>query len=88
MTGRGNRTIRGIVQSEEGVPLAGALVMGLDLSYAETAEDGTFTICNPEMALMFWCGGYYPATHVLNGLEQLRITLRAVPAKAARLARH
>jgi hypothetical protein len=67
-----------VVRAETGEPVAGALVMGLNLAYAETAADGSFTLRNPELALFFWCVGYYPRTHVLNGAGEVQMTLRPV----------
>ena len=70
--------VRGIVRAETGEPVAGALVMGLNLAYAETGVDGSFTLRNPELALFFWCVGYYPRTLVLNGGGDVEMTLRPV----------
>lgn len=83
------KQVRGIVRAETGEPVEGALVMGLDLGWAETGADGSFTLVNPEMALFFWCVGFYPRTHVLGReLSDVEMTLRAVrmrkpPAEAS-----
>lgn len=79
---RRNREVRGTVRAETGEPVEGALVMGLDLGYAETDAEGAFLITNPEMALTFWCTGYYPSSCLLGGRDRVDVTLRAVKARA------
>jgi hypothetical protein len=71
--------IRGIVRSDSGQPIAGALVMGADLAFVETGESGSYILKHPELALFFWCGGYYPRTHVLTrGDSHVDIVLKEV----------
>ncbi len=74
--------IRGRVRSESGEPVAGALVMGADLGWAETAADGGFIVQNPELALFVWCTGFYPRAQLLpRGGTHIEIVLRAVRMK-------
>jgi hypothetical protein len=68
--------VTGTVRSADGRPVEGVLVMGADLNYAETDPQGRFTLPRPELALFFWCTGYRPAAHVLNGERSVQITLR------------
>jgi hypothetical protein len=84
---RQDREVRGTVRTESGDPLEGVLVIGLDLGYGETAADGSFRVRNPEMALTFWCTGYYPQSCLLGGRDQFEVTLRAVKGKAQAASR-
>ncbi len=78
------REICGIVRTQAGEPLAGALVMGVDLGWAETDHNGAFRVQSPELALVVWCSGYYPAACPLPRGSRIDITMRAVRhAKAA-----
>lgn len=71
-----------MVRDDAGQPVAGALVMGVDLGFAETAEDGSFTIQNPEMALFVWCTGFYPRAHILDRRTQtVEVVVRAIKMK-------
>lgn len=59
--------------------------MGADLNYAETAEDGSFRLARPEMALFFWCTGFLPEARVLaHGEHQVEVVLRRVMVMRAR----
>ncbi len=56
--------------------------MGADLGWAETGEDGEFTVQNPEMVLFVWCTGFYPRAQLLpRGGSPVEIVLRAVRMK-------
>ena len=60
------RTLTGTVRTTTGVPIAGVIVMGSDLNYAETDANGFFEMKNPDHALIFWCSGYQPRPHVVQ----------------------
>lgn len=75
-------TVTGTVRSPEGAPIAGVLVMGADLNYAETDAEGFFRLNRPELALFFWCTGFLPHARPISDevhvvLERTR-TARAV----------
>jgi hypothetical protein len=73
--------ICGTVRANDGSPVSGVLVMGADLNYAETGEDGCFRLARPEMALFFWCTGFLPEARVLaRGEDRVDVTLRRVMA--------
>lgn len=75
----------GTVRAGDGSPVSGVLVMGADLNYAETGEDGSFRLARPEMALFFWCTGFLPEARVLaRGEDRVDVTLRRVMAMSAR----
>lgn len=77
--------VSGTVRADDGSPVPGVLVMGADLNYAETGEDGSFRLARPEMALFFWCTGFLPATHVLaHGENRVDVVLRRVMVMHAR----
>ncbi len=57
--------VRGTVRSIDGEPIEGVLVMGADLNYAETDSEGRFRVARPEMALFFWCTGFFPEVRLL-----------------------
>jgi hypothetical protein len=57
--------IRGTVSSLSGDPVAGVLVMGADLNYAETDAEGRYKVSRPEMALFFWCPGFLPEVRLI-----------------------
>lgn len=57
--------VRGSVCSADGEPIEGVLVMGADLNYDETDEEGRFRLTRPEMALFFWCPGFLPEVRLL-----------------------
>ena len=76
--------VSGKVQSADGAPIEGVLVMGADLNYAETDAQGCFNLKRPEMALFFWCTGFMPETHVLAaGETRVEKVLRPVVAMRA-----
>lgn len=78
------REIVGSVRSETGEPVEGVLVVADGLGYSETNAEGNFRIQDPELALFFWCTGFYPRTVVLRGeTRSVDVTLRAVSKKAA-----
>jgi len=78
-------TVRGTVRADDGSPVSGVLVMGADLNYAETGEDGSFRLARPEMALFFWCTGFLPEARVLSrGEDRVDVVLRRVMAMSAR----
>jgi hypothetical protein len=58
--------VSGTVRTDDGSPVSGVLVMGADLNYAETGDDGSFRLARPEMALFFWCTGFLPEARVLT----------------------
>jgi hypothetical protein len=65
--------------------VSGVLVMGADLNYAETGDDGIFRLARPEMALFFWCTGFLPEARVLaHGQDHVDIVLRRVMVMRAR----
>ena len=65
--------------------MSGVLVMGADLNYAETGDDGKFRLARPEMALFFWCTGFLPEARVLtHGQDRVDIVLRRVMVMRAR----
>ncbi len=71
--------VSGTVRSADGSPIEGVLVMGADLNYSETDENGGFRLKHPEMALFFWCAGFFPGAYVLNpGERHIDIVLRPV----------
>jgi hypothetical protein len=71
--------VSGVVRLVDGSPIEGVLVMGADLNYAETDTAGCFRLMRPEMALFFWCTGFFPGTRVLGSGEQhVEIVLRPV----------
>ncbi len=77
--------VSGTVRADDGSPVAGVLVMGADLNYAETGEDGSFRLARPEMALFFWCTGFLPEARVLGHREEhVEVTLRRVMVMRAR----
>ncbi len=55
----------GTVTGVDGAPIAGVLVMGVDLNYAETNAEGEFRVRRPEIALVFWCTGFRPVVRAL-----------------------
>lgn len=57
--------VRGTVQTADGEPIEGVLVMGADLNYAETDAEGRFRVSRPEMALFFWCAGFLPEVRLI-----------------------
>jgi hypothetical protein len=77
--------VSGTVRTADGSPVPGVLVMGADLNYAETGEDGSFRLARPEMALFFWCTGFLPEARVLaHGVDHMEVTLRRVMVMRAR----
>jgi hypothetical protein len=77
--------VSGTVRADDGSPVSGVLVMGADLNYAETGDDGNFRLARPEMALFFWCTGFVPEARVLaHGEEHVEVTLRRVMVMRAR----
>jgi hypothetical protein len=76
--------VRGTVRTPEGNPIEGVLVMGTDLNYAETDQNGNFRLVRPEMALFFWCTGFLPRTRVLHhGDCNVEMVLRPVAVMRA-----
>lgn len=70
-------TVTGTVRSPEGSPIAGVLVMGADLNYAETDAQGFFRLTRPELALFFWCTGFQPRAQPLTGAaSHVQVVLR------------
>jgi hypothetical protein len=61
--------VSGTVRSDDGAPIEGVLVMGVDLNYSETDGHGRFRLHRPEMALFFWCTGFLPEARLLNPAE-------------------
>ena len=61
--------VSGTVRSADGSPIEGVMVMGADLNYAETDEAGRFRLKRPEMALFFWCTGFFPRTLLLQNRD-------------------
>jgi hypothetical protein len=78
-------TVTGVVRSTSGDPIEGALVMGLDLGYSETDASGRFELRQPEMVLVCWCDGFYPAAKPVAGIRGaiLEITMRPVVLRKA-----
>ena len=77
--------VSGTVRAVDGSPVAGVLVMGADLNYAETGDDGNFQLARPELALFFWCTGFLPEARVLaRGQNHFDVTLRRVMVMRAR----
>jgi len=71
--------VSGTVCSADGAPIEGVLVMGVDLNYSETDEHGRFRLKRPEMALFFWCTGFFPRTVLLNQFDgSMDVVLRRV----------
>jgi len=69
--------VSGVVRSAIGEPIEGVLVMGVDLNYAETDQEGKFRLLRPEMALFCWCTGYLPEARVLRtGESSVEIVMR------------
>lgn len=77
--------ISGTVRADDGSPVEGVLVMGVDLNYSETDAEGGFCLARPEMALFFWCTGFLPEARVLkSGETRVDVVLRRVMAMRAR----
>jgi hypothetical protein len=77
--------VSGTVRADDGSPVSGVLVMGADLNYAETGDDGSFRLARPEMALFFWCTGFLPEARLLSHRhEHVEITLRRVMVSRVR----
>jgi hypothetical protein len=71
--------VTGTVLSDDGHPLQGVLVMGEDLNYAETDEEGRFELRPPEAALFFWCSGFRPAAvPVRSGLHDVQVRMETL----------
>ncbi len=76
--------VSGVVRSALGEPIEGVLVMGVDLNYAETDQEGRFRLARPEMALFFWCTGYLPEARVLrHGEASVDVVMRPVAVMKA-----
>lgn len=76
--------VSGTVRSAAGEPIEGVLVMGADLNYAETDISGNFRLPRPEMALFFWCTGFFPHVRVLReGERRVDVILRPVAVMRA-----
>ena len=76
--------VSGVVRSSGGAPIEGVLVMGADLNYSETDGQGQFTLPRPEMALFFWCTGYFPEARLLrSGEAVMDVVLRPVAMRRA-----
>jgi hypothetical protein len=71
------RTLTGTVRTTTGEPIAGVIVMGSDLNYAETDTNGCFEMKNPDHALIFWCTGYQPRPQVVQA-SSLDVVLQAL----------
>jgi len=77
--------VHGTVRTDDGSPVEGVLVMGVDLNYAETDAGGSYQLARPEMALFFWCTGFLPEARVLKpGEHRVDVVLRRVMVMRAR----
>jgi hypothetical protein len=76
--------VSGTVRSADGAPIEGVLVMGTDLNYAETDQEGNFRLVRPDMALFFWCSGFLPEARLVDAREpHVDVVLRPVAVMRA-----